>query len=345
VNSGPTQRRFVRKLAAIVLATAFVGSLAACSDLPAEVQGCTPPATSGAASDAVQSTSKFGSPTATVPTPTNSTKAETTIVKSGSGLKLGPNDVAFVQASLYSGSSGKLLESTGTDGQFTSIGAEFNVGSKSNPVGRYLSCERVGSRSVTVMPSKTFLGTAAAVKSAGLGAKSSVVLVSDITYGYRGRAVGILQDPQSGFPSLVTSGDGTPGLTFDLQTAPKTLKWEVTRRGSGAKVKAGQELLLQVEGVEWTNPAATSTFDSTWTTHAPRIYKLTALAPTSDGSSGEAVYSLDAGSVKALTGQTVGSQLIVVVPPKYGYPSGKAPSAYPSGTLVFVYDILGVLPS
>jgi hypothetical protein len=30
------------------------------------------------------------------------------------------------------------------------------------------------------------------------------------------------------------------------------------------------------------------------------------------------------------------------VPPKDGYPSGKAPSGYPAGsTLIFVYDILG----
>jgi hypothetical protein len=33
--------------------------------------------------------------------------------------------------------------------------------------------------------------------------------------------------------------------------------------------------------------------------------------------------------------------VLVVVPKADGYPSGKAPSGYPSGTLIFVYDILG----
>jgi peptidylprolyl isomerase len=138
----------------------------------------------------------------------------------------------------------------------------------------------------------------------------------------------------------VTSGDGTPGLTLDLQEPPKTLQYETVRGGDGATIKAGQKVLLQVQAVAWTNPPPTGpsgTFDTTWKTHDPRFYTLTPLAADSNGN------ALDAGSVKALVGQKVGSQVLVVVPPKYGYPSGKAPSSYPAAeTLIFVYDILGI---
>ncbi|MFT6973529.1 MAG: FKBP-type peptidyl-prolyl cis-trans isomerase, partial [Pontimonas sp.] len=45
----------------------------------------------------------------------------------------------------------------------------------------------------------------------------------------------------------------------------------------------------------------------------------------------------------ALIGQTVGSQVLVSVPPTEGYSPGTAPSGVPPGaTLVYVFDILGV---
>ena len=44
-----------------------------------------------------------------------------------------------------------------------------------------------------------------------------------------------------------------------------------------------------------------------------------------------------------LIGQTVGSQVIVVIPPELGYPEGQSPATIPAGsTMVFVVDILGI---
>ncbi|MCU1596966.1 MAG: peptidylprolyl isomerase [Glaciihabitans sp.] len=346
MNPGLSKVGVVRKFAAIVLAAAFLVSVGACSDLPAQAENCTPASTPGAASESVTAAGKFGgNPDAKVPTPIKTTRVETSIDKTGSGLLLGPDDVALVQYSIYDGSTGSLLGTTGQGGFAITKALTSTVGAKADPIGRYLSCVRTGSRAVTVETATQFLGSAAAVQQAGLASNLTLVVVSDVVRGYRGRATGVLQPVQPDFPSVVTSSNGTPGFTFDLQTAPKTLKYEVLRKGSGQKTKAGDALLLQVQAVAWTNPPATTTFDSTWTTHAPRYYPLKALQPNGDASTGATVYSLDPGSVKALTGQTVGSQILVVVPPKYGYPSGKAPAGYPTGTLVFVYDILGVLPT
>jgi len=339
VKSGQTKVGVVRKFAAIVLAAAFVVSIAACSDLPAEVQNCVAPAKPGSASKSITATGAFAKdPKANVPTPTVTKTVQTSILKAGKGLRLGPNDIAEVQYTAYDGATGQVLASSGQSGYTsTSIGGVIVGGAKTNVFGKDLTCQRVGSRSVTVETATQGLGSASAATQSGLTPTETLVIVSDIVKGFRGRATGTLQPLQSGFPSVVTAPDGTPGLTFDLQSPPKTGQWEVVRRGSGKKIKANDAVLLQVEGVEWTNPAPTTTFDTTWKTHTPRVYELKALTQTSDG------FSLDKTSVKALTGQTVGSQVIVVVPPKYGYPSGKAPSGYPTGsTLIFVYDILGV---
>jgi hypothetical protein len=328
----------VRKLAAILLASAFVASVAACADLPAEQQGCTPIYSSGAAAQSVSASGSFGAnPKAKVPTPLVAKSVEVSTLKKGSGLLLGKGDIADVTLTLYTGADGASAGATGY-GRSKQIALPVGDTSATLPTvfAKSLMCDRVGSRVVTVLTAAQFYGSAAKATAASHDPKTVLVAVTDIDKGYRGRATGILQPLQSGFPSVVTAGDGTPGLTLDLQLPPKTLQHELVRGGNGKKVKAGQDVLLQVQAVQWTNPAPTSTFDSTWTTHAPRFYKLTALAKNAGG------FSLDPGSVKALVGQRVGSQVLVVVPSKDGYPKGDVPTGYPtSGTLIFVYDILG----
>lgn len=332
----------MRKLVAILLASAFVVSVAACSDLPAQVQGCVPAFSGGSASQAVTASGSIGSkPKVHIPTPTISSKTENTVVSEGAGLILGKGDIAEISSLLFVGKTGKLIGETSHSSSYSnSTAIQVSVGDTSKvlplTVTKSLLCSRVGSRIVTVLSAAQIYGSATSAQSQGLSGTDTMILVTDIGDGYRGRATGILQSPQAGFPSVVTSGDGTPGLTLDLQELPKTLQVEVVRGGSGVKVKAGQKVLLQVQGVEWSDPAPTKTFDSTWTDHTPRFYSLTALAANASGQ------FLDKGSVKALVGQRVGSQVLVVVPPKAGYPSGKAPSGYPTGsTLIFVYDILG----
>jgi hypothetical protein len=328
----------VRKFAAILLASAFVVSVAACSDLPAEQQSCTPIYATGAAARSISATGPIGAnPKTNVPTPVVAKSVEVSTLKKGTGLLLGRGDIADVTLTLYTGTDGANAGSTGY-GRSKQI--QLPVGDTSSTLptvfAKSLMCDRVGSRVVTVLTAAQFYGSAAKATAASHDPKTVLIAVTDIVHGYRGRATGILQPLQSGFPSVVTSGDGTPGLTLDLQEPPKTLQYEVVRGGSGKKVKAGQQVLLQVQAVEWTNPAPTTTFDSTWKTHAPRFYQLTALAKNAAG------FSLDKGSVKALVGQRIGSQVLVIVPAKDGYPSGHVPTGYPTdGTLIFVYDILG----
>ena len=208
----------VRKIAATLLALAFVVSLAACSDLPAQVQNCVTPYAAGNASKSITATGTIGQdPKAKVPTPTVAKSIEVSTLKQGSGLKLGPDDIADVQLSLYAASTGKSLGSTGTSAGFTRGGAiQTTVGTKQT-LARALQCQTVGSRVVTVLTAADYFGSASSATSEGVSPKMVIVAVEDIIRGYRGRATGMLEPLQSGFPSVVTSANGTPGLTLDLQ--------------------------------------------------------------------------------------------------------------------------------
>jgi peptidylprolyl isomerase len=319
----------VRKTAAIVLASAFIITAAGCAAIP-EPAGCTPNATAGDASKAITATGAFGaSPAAKIPTPTVTKKVETSTVVEGKGAQLHTGAVANVQTSIYLGATGQLLQATS---YAPDQALQVTVGIESNVIGRYLQCQRVGSRSTTVLTAKQYFG-AAPDPSTGLTSSDTLVLVTDIQKSFLGRANGPEQPLQSGFPTVVTAPDGTPGVTLSLQSPPKDLRYELVRRGDGATVKKGDHVLLNYTGIDWTTQEV---FKTTWTQFQPEVIAAESIADN-------AAATLDPGSAKAIIGQTVGSQVLVVVPPKFGYPSGKAPDGYPSNsTMVFVYDILGI---
>jgi peptidylprolyl isomerase len=109
-------------------------------------------------------------------------------------------------------------------------------------------------------------------------------------------------------------------------TPPATLTVKTLIKGKGAVVKKGQELFLQYTGVNWRTGKV---FDSSWSRGTPQ--------PAAIGE-GQVIKGWDTG----LVGQTVGSRLLLIVPPADAYGSAGLSSAGIKGTdtLVFVVDIL-----
>jgi peptidylprolyl isomerase len=94
--------------------------------------------------------------------------------------------------------------------------------------------------------------------------------------------------------------------------------------GDGAVVKAGDNVTVQYQGVNWTGGKV---FDESW-----------GRGPTSFTTDG-----VIAGFGAAMVGQTVGSRVVVIIPPDQGYgPQGGNSGAgiAKDDTLVFVIDIL-----
>lgn len=171
-----------------------------------------------------------------------------------------------------------------------------------------LSGQRVGSRILHLVPPD---GTSGA----------TTVAVFDLL---PTRATGEALAPREGMPEVTLDDDGKPTITVPEGAAPPTdLVVAPLIRGTGQQVAAGQVITVQYVGVKWSDGTV---FDSTW-----EAGKLPASFPIGVGS---VVPGWDAGLVE----QTVGSQVLLVVPPDFAYRGTDHELA--DETLVFVVDIL-----
>jgi peptidylprolyl isomerase len=154
---------------------------------------------------------------------------------------------------------------------------------------------------------------------------------------YLPHANGDLQGLPSGLPSVVRAPKtGEPGLVKPSFAAPKVFQKATLIKGHGEIVKAGESVTVQYKGWIWSNQLDSpfgATFDSSWDAgRTPASFSLT----TGDG-------GVISGFVKALDGETVGSQVIASIPPVDGYGvKSQNPSIPDNSTLLFVIDILGI---
>lgn len=328
----------MRKIIAVIVAAGFVALTAGCSSTPSAAS-CTPLEHPGSVSALVTATGSVGSkPKVAFPTPVIASTVQTSTLTVGKGELLTPGSVADAQASLYVGKTGKLLTATTYD---ASQPIRLTVGSKATGTSKYiaraLQCETVGTRSATVLTVRQMFGAGQLDPSSGVTDNDTLVLVTDAIRGYLGKANGAVQMLQPGFPQVVTTSTGTPGITLPDSNPPSTLMIERLRVGSGAKIARGDLAVLHYTGVLWPTDGAKGTvFNSTWASGTPATFDAVPFKASDQT-------GLVPGLLEALVGQTVGSQVLVVIPPKFGYPSGSSPSTVPAGsTMVFVLDILGI---
>lgn len=152
------------------------------------------------------------------------------------------------------------------------------------------------------------------------------IVVVDLTKVIPSKATGEDQEVDKDAPKVKLAEDGAPTITIPDGDAPKELKTYVLKKGKGAEVKAKQNLLVQYRGVNWRTKKE---FDSSWKRKEPAEF------PIGDG-------KVIKGWDKGLVGQTIGSQVLLVIPPKDGYGEQGSPQSGIKGTdtLVFVVDIL-----
>jgi peptidylprolyl isomerase len=140
------------------------------------------------------------------------------------------------------------------------------------------------------------------------------------------RAEGEPVEPEEGLPTVELDENGAPTITVPEGEPPTELIVQPLIIGEGPEVEAGQTITVHYEGVKW---ADGSTFDSSWDTGSPTTFEI---------GTGNVIPGWDEG----LVGQTVGSQILLVIPPDKAYPEGSPDgSISPTDTLVFVVDILG----
>lgn len=181
--------------------------------------------------------------------------------------------------------------------------------------------QRQGSRVVIAMPGKDGYDASGGNPQAGIEVGDTLLFVVDLVGvqlpGPRGTAVAA----KAGLPTVTDKG-GVPEIAVPKTEPPSTLQVQPLIKGKGKKVGENDQITFDYRWVRWADG------------------KL--LEESYGGEPGQAALtSLLPGMVKGLTGQTVGSRVLLVIPPADGYPDGNpTPSLGPNETLVMVVDLL-----
>lgn len=317
-------RRPAAALISVALATTL---LAGCSggsgaDASASPTGSTPSATSTsdaadtAALAAVTVAGALGvTPTLTFTQPFAVTAPVALLETEGTGVAITATDLLEINYVAVNGDDGTVLGSTWETKNPGYIGM-----SDTQLVPALINAfigHKVGSRVLFAVPGTAATATAEANPATVMAIEADKVIPS--------RAVGEAVAPPAGLPTVTLAANGEPSITVPAGTAePTTLVTQTLIKGSGPAVATGQTVTFQYTG--WLFDG--TKFDSSWSQGAPFTTQIGA---------GQVIKGWDQG----LVGQTVGSQVLLVIPADLGYgAAGSGETIPPNATLIFVVDIL-----
>jgi peptidylprolyl isomerase len=314
----------VRKASALIATAGLVmAALTACASPGTAQASCDAPVSAGAASKLVSVSGDFGSaPDVTFPTPLKSASTQRTEVIAGSGERIVPGQKISTEFNLYNGTTGAAIQQSAFDGS-TAVPIVLNESTLPGFVDGLL-CAQVGARVAIVIAPEDAFGPAGGNAQFQVAETDSLVLVVDIVKAFLPRADGTDRLVANGLPAVVLDADGTPGIVVPSGDAPTELEIGVLKKGSGAKVQEDSTVTLNYTGVLWKEKTV---FDSSWENGSPVEFVPTDLIP---------------GMSAALTGQTVGSQIVAVIPPAQAYGKTASGAVPADSTLIFVFDILGI---
>lgn len=267
--------------------------------------------------DAVKVTGAYGKePKVTVKTPWAIDKTRTDVLEPANGAVIKDGQTVEVNYYGVNARTGKKFDDSFSRGQSVAFPLDQVVpGFKKGLVG-----QNQGSRVVIAMPGADGYDASGGSPQAGIEVGDTLVFVVDIVSvqlkGPKGTAVA----PKDGLPTV--SGGDTPKITVPKTAAPTKLVVQPLIKGKGAKVAATDTITFDYT---WVNYSDGKVLEESYTTK-PASFALGGLLP---------------GMQKGLVDQTVGSRVLLVIPPAEGYPSGNAtPKIDKDETLVMVVDIL-----
>jgi len=319
-------RRFLA-LIAIPLLACVVLTACGSSKPAASASSSSSAVPSVAANTSVTATGSFGkAPTVTIPKAQPGASLAVRTLIQGTGAPFTKTDAMAANFVLYfwSGTTSTLKANTFT-GSPTVIGGTMLPGLESALIGK-----KVGSRILAVIPPADGYGTSGNAQ-LGITGSTTLVFVIDMlkSYSDTAGATGAQVSNGGGTLPTVSAKTGTaPTLTFSSSTPPKSLVSQTLVKGGGPKVAKGEYVIAQYVGYIWRTKKV---FGSSWSSGSPFGFVI--------GASPEQVIP---GWDKGLVGQTVGSRVMLSIPPAQGYGSSGASQAGIKGTdtLMFVVDII-----
>jgi peptidylprolyl isomerase len=264
-------------------------------------------------------------PTVTFKTKPLTVKATTTkVVTEGKGAKLTKANSITFNYSLFNGKDGKQIETS-----FGKQTAAMDLSSSTLLPGltKGLTGQLVGSRLLVAIPPADAFGAKGNAQ-AGFGPNDTIIFLIDLVSATTPlkTATGDPVKPPAGLPTVKLDPKGVPVVTMPKTKPSATLVVQLLIKGKGPVVKSGQTLTAAYTGLVY---GTGKVFDSS--------YASGNLLNRPVGT-GQLVPGFD----KGIVGQTVGSRVLLVLPPADGY--GKAGNTQAgikaTDTIVFIVDIL-----
>lgn len=266
---------------------------------------CAAAAPTGEAVESVDVTGDVGSAaTVDFAAPLTIDAAERALLVEGGGDPLADGDLVNYALTIFDATTGEESASEGYDEDLLPVQVSVGTGPD-----QFFGCAPIGSRIVMAVP--------------GSESSPAAVWVLDVLGTTDAVATGEEQDAPDGFPTVVLDDTGKPTVTLPEGDIPTEFEKATLKKGDGAVVEAGDSVLVQYHGVSWNSGEV---FDESWGNQA-----------FSFSTSGGVVQ----GFADAVVGETVGSQVIAILPPSAAYGEGEINEEDLTGqTLVFVVDIL-----
>jgi peptidylprolyl isomerase len=269
----------------------------------------------------------YEAPVVDMPTPYHAAETSYADVVVGEGETITSLDQSgVVDITLFGGNTGEPIIGTGYTGDLSAVGALSQWTEQFPGFEEALECATEGSRIVASLADDGGVAeeTRQYYAQAGFPAEGGVVAVIDVRKVYPASAEGAPQyNDGFGLPSVVRGTDGRPGIVVPDGAAPGELVAQTLIKGEGAELTETDIPLVHYTGVLWDEKTV---FDSSWDRGTPVPMPL-------DG--------VIEGFREGLVGQTIGSQVLLVIPPELGYGAEGNQGVPADATLVFVVDILG----
>ena len=217
----------------------------------------------------------------------------------------------------YNARTGEMFDDSFSGGTT----ATFNLGQVVPGFQKGLVGQHEGSRVLIAMPGSDGYDGAGGNPQIDVEMGDTLVFVVDIVAVPLDGPEGTKKTPKDGLPTVTDKG-GIPEITIPKSDPPAELQAETLIEGQGKKVTETDKITIDYRWVRWSDGKL---LEETYG-KAPAEVALSGLVP---------------GVVKGLTGKTVGSRVLLVIPPSESYPEGNAtPSISPTETTVMVVDVL-----
>jgi peptidylprolyl isomerase len=268
--------------------------------------------------DKVTVKGKFGkSPTVTVKDPWAIDKTRTKVLQKSDGPAIQAGSTVEVNYFGVDGRTGKKFDDSFSRGAPVSFPLDQVVPGFS----KGLLGQRLGSRVLIAMPGSDGYDASGGNAEAGINVGDTLIFVVDVVgvplTGPKGDEV----KPKKGLPTVTDKG-GKPSISVPKTKPPTSLQVQPLIKGKGKAVGPGDTITFNYRWVKWSDGKVLEESYSAKPANAP----LSGLLP---------------GMQKGLAKQTVGSRVLLVIPPADGYPDGNAdPKIDKDETLVMVVDLL-----